>query len=558
MLHIWFVVMMLAGILVACSHAPKYDQRLVVADSLVYEQPEKAKETLVSIKPESLNEPNIAYYNLLLTQASYIGYENITKANDSIINIALNYYSHHSNDREKRTRSMIYKGAILQELGIIDTSMIYFKNAELTADKDDYFNRGYAQLRMGNLYRRHNAYDGRDLEKYEEAVQNFRYSKNNHYLLIALRDLGALYRYRRADKAEEILNEAIALAEVEKDTTNYLHCVNLLAYFYNMQKAYEKAYSQLQRIKNLSPDYYAGDEGSTYATFSCVYANIGKIDSARLFMELAKQSINDSSYFQSYNYLIPKSQICKACGDMFGYYMYSHMYDSLDREIDMSLDVVKIMHAELKCIDIYKEAQKKKDRNRNLILSGVILTLLILALLFYRRSHRYDKLVFELKDRSQSQINDLTNLQDNINELKINDERLKGFILSHIGMMREMIDACYHEPNNRIAENMKRIVKFQDSNRDNWVKLYDYIDLEHNNIMARTRENYPQLNDRDLLLLALTCMGFSYIQTAIIMGYSNATSVSVIKQRLAKKMGLECSLNEYIDSFSCENTTSDA
>ena len=114
--------------------------------------------------------------------------------------------------------------------------------------------------------------------------------------------------------------------------------------------------------------------------------------------------------------------------------------------------------------------------------------------------------------------------------------------------MREIIEACYHEPNNRIAENMKRIVKFQDSNKDNWVRLFDYIDLEHNNIMTRTRENYPDLNDRELLLLALTCMGFTYIQIAIIMGYSNATSVSVIKQRLVKKMGLDCSLNEYIQN----------
>ena len=116
--------------------------------------------------------------------------------------------------------------------------------------------------------------------------------------------------------------------------------------------------------------------------------------------------------------------------------------------------------------------------------------------------------------------------------------------------MRDMIEACYYEPNNRITDNVKRIVKFQDSNRENWEKLYDYIDLEHNNIMTRTREDYPQLIDRDLLLLALTCMGYSYIQTAIVMGYSNATSVSVLKQRLARKMNLDCSLNEYIDRYS--------
>jgi hypothetical protein len=207
------------------------------------------------------------------------------------------------------------------------------------------------------------------------------------------------------------------------------------------------------------------------------------------------------------------------------------------------------MYAENAIDQEYAQKEEAKQRKIFAIAASVILALLALALLFYRRSHRYDKLVLELKDQSQSQMNDLTGLQGNISEMKINDERLKGFIASNMGMMREMIEACYHEPNNRIAENMKRIVKFQDSNRDNWVKIYDYIDLEHNNIMTLTRQQYPQLNDRDLLLLALTCMGFSYIQTAIIMGYSNATSVSVIKQRLAKKMGLDCSLNEYIEQY---------
>ena len=209
------------------------------------------------------------------------------------------------------------------------------------------------------------------------------------------------------------------------------------------------------------------------------------------------------------------------------------------------------MYAENNFDREYTQAQENKRRQTRYttgaIVAAIILTLLTLALLFYRRAHRYDRLIVELKDQSQSQMNDLTDLQGSISEMKINDERLKGFISSHMGMMREMIEACYHEPNNRIAENMKRIVKFQDSNKDNWAKLYDYIDMEHNNIMTRTRENYPQLNDRDLLLLALTCMGFSYIQTAIIMGYSNATSVSVIKQRLANKMGIDCSLNEYIE-----------
>ena len=217
-------------------------------------------------------------------------------------------------------------------------------------------------------------------------------------------------------------------------------------------------------------------------------------------------------------------------------------------------DIVDIMYAELSFDKEHQNQLEHKRLTRNYIIGGivaaVILSLLLLALYLYRRTHRYDKLIAELKDQSQSQMNDLMGLQGNISEMKIKDESLKSFISSHMNMMREMIDACYHEPNNRIAENMKRIVKFQDSNRDNWVKLYDYIDLEHNDIMTRTRERYPQLDDKDLLLLALTTMRFSYIQTAIVMGYSNATSVSVLKQRLAQKMGIDCSLNEYIKKYS--------
>ena len=118
-----------------------------------------------------------------------------------------------------------------------------------------------------------------------------------------------------------------------------------------------------------------------------------------------------------------------------------------------------------------------------------------------------------------------------------------------MSLMSDLIDACYHTPNSTLSEHVKKIIQFQHDNKSKWTQLYHYIDAEHNNIIEKTRSTYPQLNEKDLLLIALTCMGFSYIQIAIIMGYSNATSVSTIKQRLAKKMHLEGSLNDYINDM---------
>ena len=548
LIHIWLIMMVLANIFAGCNRATNNDKRLVEADRIIYDNPEQAKAMLLEINPKDLNEADDAYYNLLLTQASYICYDVFTNATDSMINRALRYYEQHRGNKERFARANIYKGTVLQEFKQLDSAMFYYKRAELYADEDDHFNRGYAQLRMGSLYTSYKAYDGRDLEKYEDAVASFRKTDNRHYLIISLRDLGALYRFRKVNEAEQTLNEAIELSHNEQDTDNYIQCISHLAYLYFMQDDNGKAYKQLQRIKALKP--YDLDI-NIYRTFACVYANIGKPDSALWFMRLATQQFNNDSLFhKTSDYLVPMSQIAKVEGNMLEYYRLSHENDSIDNAIRRNQDIVKIMYSELDCAQQFQKEQDNHRRNRYYIMAGFMLLMLLLALMFYRRAHRYDKLVLELKDQFSSQMNDLTSMQQNISEMQINDERLKSFISSHMEMMREVIDACYHEPNNRIAENMKRIIKFQDSNRDNWVKLYDYIDLEHNNIMTRTREQYPQLNDKDLLLLALTCMGYSYIQTAIIMGYSNATSVSVLKQRLAKKMGLECTLNEYIEQNS--------
>lgn len=554
LLKIVLITAILTGILDSCSGAPHYDNRLVAADVLLNDNANsgKALELLSSINPNELTSlSDRAFYGLLATQARYKCY--ITASSDSDINRALDYYRHHGNEKDKLIRSYIYHGAVMEELGKPDTAMLSYKRAELEAlEKKDIFNVGYARLRMGVLYNEHHAYDGRDIEKFEQALECFKATNNIDYQIVCLQKLGANYRQTNPDKAKKAISEAISLAQEKKDTGKIINSVSELAQLYfrlENNKSNKTAYQQLQQIKALDPEgYYRSTDKILSYRFANIYSALRMPDSAMYYLQFVENQ--KLSQKDSIQYLEALSNIAKAKGDSITYLKLINECNNLTFSILSDPDILDIMYAENAIDQEYAQKEQAKQRKVFVIVASVILALLALALLFYRRSHRYDKLVLELKDQSQSQMNDLTGLQGNINEMKINDERLKGFIASNMGMMREMIEACYHEPNNRIAENMKRIVKFQDSNRDNWVKLYDYIDLEHNNIMTHTRQQYPQLNDRDLLLLALTSMGFTYIQTAIIMGYSNATSVSVIKQRLAKKMGLDCSLNEYIEQYS--------
>ena len=544
--------MLVAACFAGCSHAPELDTRLCESDSLLHNQHELALMKLNDIQPETLtSKDDQIYHTLLQIQARYKCYEPIDGDSTNIDKV-INYYRSHKGAGDKLTRAYLMKGAIMEELELPDSAMHYYKQAEFAA-QDDQFNLGYAKLRIAKLYSKHHAYDGRDIEKIEQAVDCFKQKNDTIYQIISLKELGSAYRPTKTDTSIVILQKAISLAEQVKDTAMLLACTNDLAESYYNNSKYRghnedkaKALNQIKTIKALKTPAF--NEENCYITFAKVYALVGMPDSALKYINL----IQLDEIERNPGYLEAKAEIAHAQGDLQDELQQRYQQKKISDSLMADEEKLNIMHVEDSCEKMHDE-QLINERNRHnnmlaAIVGAVIMSLIIFALYFYRRAHRYDNLVLELKDQSRNQMTDLSELQHSINELKINDERLKMFISSNMGMMREMIEACYHEPNNRIAENMKRIVKFQDSNKDNWVKLYDYIDMEHNNIMTRTRQNYPNLDDKDLLLLALTTMGFSYIQTAIIMGYSNATSVSVLKQRLAKKMGLDCTLNEYIEN----------
>ena len=165
------------------------------------------------------------------------------------------------------------------------------------------------------------------------------------------------------------------------------------------------------------------------------------------------------------------------------------------------------------------------------------------------KKRHFDRLVSEIKQENKTQLENLSNLEQRIDELKVHDKQLKDFINSHIGMMRDVIEACYHDPSSRLSDQVKRILKYQNKNKQLWTRLYHYIDMEYNGIMEHTLQNYPQLNEKEVLLIALTCLGYSYIDIAIITGYNNATTISGNKQRVAKKMNLDYPLNDYIRLF---------
>ncbi|MBQ5409905.1 MAG: tetratricopeptide repeat protein, partial [Muribaculaceae bacterium] len=100
-----FSFILLTVLVAGCSHTA--DRRLVLADTLMWTNPDSSLAILSHINNDSLtSDDDKAYHALLLTQAQFRCNGNCSS--DSLINFALDYYSDNHN-REHYTRSLIYK-----------------------------------------------------------------------------------------------------------------------------------------------------------------------------------------------------------------------------------------------------------------------------------------------------------------------------------------------------------------------------------------------------------------------------------------------------------------
>ena len=538
------IIVVLVAVVTGCSGAHRYDGRLVAADSLMRSNPDSILALLEALPVDSLTtEGDRAYHGLLLAQARYKAY--VVATSDSDINRALNYYRTHSREREKLTRAYIYKGAVMEELGHPDSAMLYYKSAEATAAPDDYFNLGYIKMRIGSLYNDYYSMSGKEIEKYEESLQCFKMSGDTSYMLIAMNNLACFYRDSKPKKAETLLMRACDIALSVGDTSKLNYSKSALTLLYYNEQRYEEARRLIGQViansdMNLGSDFYF--------TAANVYARLGMRDSALWFFNFSKQ-IDDNSDYYRMNYLYCLSELALANGDTITYL-------KLNQESELIADSLKSNVEKLNIYDIDQKfdkevsriIQKKQIKAKRLLIGVSILValmMLLLLLMYYRKVHRYDILIDELRKEAL----EANNHQSLDLKPTISDQHLKDFISEHTALMREVIEECYHAPNSVVSKNIQDIVKYQEKNKDAWVNMFPYIDMENNNIMTITKKDFPQLDEKDLMIVALTAMGYSCAQIAIILGYSSARGITTIRNRVAKKMGIDCRLVEYVEKF---------
>ena len=361
-----------AAVVTGCGDS-RYDSRLLAADSLINASPDSALTLLTGIAPgEITSGADRAYFSLLITQAKY-KCDHAIKSTDTI-DVAIAHFAD-NHDREKYTRSLIYKGAVLDELGDKTEAMLWYKRAEENADTADCFNLGYVNMRMAGIYKNVTSRGREYIDKQKQALHYFTLANDQHYKLVNMSYLGAFYRLTDIDSAFIYATKSIELAKQIDDSTQLYFNYEILSSIYGEKSMfYDEKECALYAIR--TGRRYISNKSFFY--ISQAYAKLGMPDSADYYLNMLPPE--DADIYEHTSRLMSMTQIALSRGD----YKAAYHYNDLDNRISDSLmnleTCTKISQIE-RDFDKQRAEFERKIEERDKIITYIILTVVVLSLI---------------------------------------------------------------------------------------------------------------------------------------------------------------------------------
>lgn len=279
------------------------------------------------------------------------------------------------------------------------------------------------------------------------------------------------------------------------------------------------------------------------------YAKIGNLDSALYFFrKLPTENLSDRERVFR---LVAETQIALAQKDYKKAYQCK---DSSSKLADSIIDRARQM-------ELF-ETEKRFDRQQLLLqtvslkrektfayfITAVIAIILLLGWICWLKRKAKLREQQLLIEQLQTVVSTSRNI---INDKSQDAMMLQGILSQVIDNIRYFIDLSYRynqQPGiffNKFKERIKK-TRLPD---DFWKDFQYFVNSKYGNILSRLKERCSDLSDDELHIVGLMCCGYSYIEIAICMGYTNPNYVSTKKLRISKKLGISEPLKEFIAHF---------
>ena len=548
-------LLVLAMMVGGCEKQQPYDSRLVAVDSIMRQDPDSALALLKGMNSADLaTAGDQAYYALLLTQARYRCY--VMATSDSTINVALDYYRHHDNEREKLTRACIYKGAVMEELGDPKGALNNYQEAKSVVAPDDLFNQGYIRLRMGNIYRDNVAADTIDITLIKQALYYFKQIPDSFYILTCQNSIGSSYVGINQDSALLYLEQAQMLAKqlhqdgMEETCLRYLADLKMFS-----DNAEDVEMAKRIALSQVNKDKKPEDELTHFLLIAAyTLARQDKPDSATYYINQVRDNkLSDGLRVLDYNCL---AEIARSRGDIKGYqYYYKHcvqLSDSISnndmqrqlRELELKYD-----NEALK----YKALKYRTNWQLSLLGALLLLSVLTIALMMVsRKSAQRKRLLQESQDTIERLHGDTARLAAQLAKNEEMSEDLKQTIRHQIDTFTQLVEMHYQRVGQnprKFVEHFKKSYSVSQPDLSFWTGIRAYADSTCGGIITHTLADCPSLSETDVRFLSLCCCDLPTTVIMACMGYNDSHSFYNKKRRIAEAIGLKGKLDSYIQAF---------
>lgn len=564
---LFFLISMLA---VSCQNdSDALNSTLSKVEACMDAHPDSALNLLKTIpEPERLHGKSQADYALLLTQAMDKNY--LKFSSDSLIAVALNYYTVDQRDPVMRAKAQFYYGRVMLELGKQEDALKYFLAAKAIYDNTQ-------QYRMLALIAEEIGVINRKQEMYEAALANYQESltiheqlRDSQSVVRTYQNIARIYLYKNKwDSCYTYYFRALTIAN-QKEYKSEISILHELGILYrstgDLHKAEHYFLAAFEKETNEEKKYME------CLSIGYLYLQMRNFENARRYLKLGAKSSNLFTKKDVYDCLF---KLEKQQSNFPLAIAYREKSDSINRIVNKlnSQTLIADLQKKYENEKLQKENLEMKVRYTHFILIGTVAFMVVVLLMcyYYYKNRHNKKRIAEIEHEFRGNEEDIARYQHEIKEIYASKKQMLEENRSKIGELNGKImvlstqNKTLSDKLNNLGSEVRieitsvhyissfRLLlalregtykgKLSNEDRERLLELFDFLYL---NYVSRLRSKCLSLTKHDLEICCLLKMGLTHEELSRVF---NTTSDSVTKAKGRLKGRLGIPLGDDLEGF---------
>ena len=528
--------------------------------------PDSALNLLKGIpEPEKLWGESQATYALLMTQAMDKNYMKFSS--DSLIALALNYYTITQTSPIMYAKALFYHGRVMLELDKEEEALKSFLAAKDVYERTkDHKMLALIAEEVGMINRKQDLYDDA-LTNFREALTTYKQLKDSLSVISASLNIARVYLFKSEwDSCSLYYNNALEIA-VQK---NYLSEITILHELGIL-------YRSMQNLSEAERYFLAAyeketDEEKKYMeclSLGYLYMQMGQTENARKYLMMSANSSKAYTQISAYDCLY---FLEKDIDNFEEAIVYHELADSITNAMEElnSRELIASLQKKYENEKLRNDNLQMKVRYTNFILWGTIAFLFVVACMcyYYYKNRNNKKKIAEIELQIQENEEEIERYQQEIEDIQISkDQVLKENLMleenrTKVGELNGKIVLLTMQ-NKTLSEHLKELggelnvgissgsfihafrlllaikegtLRGKLSNEERQ-KLFSLFDLIYWNYVSRLLERAPTLTKHDLEICCFLKFGLSHEELSCIF-HTTSDSVTRAKGRLKGRLGI--------------------